>query len=77
MFFCSAFEDSQNRCVELENERQRIQNDFENFYQQTQEAEKLQKENAANNQNSEPIEQVCRKKIAQRNDATTFDFRMV
>ena len=53
-----AFQESQNRCTELENERQRIQNDFENYYQHTHQLEELQQQKSVVNNNSDSIEQV-------------------
>lgn len=54
----SLFQESQSRCNELENERQRIQNDFENYYQHTNQLEELQQQKSVVNNNSDSIEQV-------------------
>ena len=51
-------QESQTRCTELENERQRIQTDFETYYQRTHHLEELQQQKSLPNNNSEPINQV-------------------
>jgi hypothetical protein len=55
-----AVQESQTRCSELENERQRIQTDFENYYQQTQQLEESQQHKSMMNKNSDSIDQVAR-----------------
>ncbi|CAF1198414.1 unnamed protein product [Adineta steineri] len=51
------FRESQNRCTELENERQRIQTEIENYYQRTQHLEELQQQKSLISNNSEEINQ--------------------
>lgn len=62
------FQESQNRCIESENERQRIQTDFETCYQQMQHLEDLQlqqqQQKSAASNSLDAIDQVCLKFIA-------------
>ncbi|CAF0756075.1 unnamed protein product [Rotaria sordida] len=50
------FRESQTRCTDLENERQRIQTEFENYYQRTHHLEELQQQSPTSN-NSDQINQ--------------------
>ncbi|CAF4582639.1 unnamed protein product [Rotaria sp. Silwood1] len=50
------FRESQTRCTDLENERQRIQTEFENYYQRTHHLEELQQPSPTSN-NSDQINQ--------------------
>ncbi|CAF3416009.1 unnamed protein product [Rotaria sp. Silwood1] len=50
------FRESQTRCTDLENERQRIQTEFENYYQRTHHLEELQQPSPISN-NSDQINQ--------------------
>ncbi len=54
-----SLQDSQTRCIDLENERQRIQTEFEDYYQRTHHLEELQQQKSLNN-SSEPIVQVLK-----------------
>ncbi len=53
-----SLQDSQTRCIDLENERQRIQTEFEDYYQRTHHLEELQQKSL--NNSSEPIVQVLK-----------------
>ncbi len=56
-----SLQDSQTRCIDLENERQRIQTEFEDYYQRTHHLEELQQQQQKSlNNSSEPIVQVLK-----------------
>jgi hypothetical protein len=56
---CFVFtQESQTQCNDIENERQRIQTEFENYYQQTHHLEQLQQQKSLISNNSEEINQV-------------------
>lgn len=50
-------QEAQSRCTDLDSERQRIQTEFESYYQRTQHLEEIQQHSPTNN-NGEQINQV-------------------
>ncbi|CAF0908695.1 unnamed protein product [Adineta ricciae] len=64
--------DSQTRCTEIENEKQRIQSDFDEYYQRTQHLEELQQKSLhheINNHNQPDLQSSSISPLMEKNDS--------